>query len=87
MSVAEVIHQLYETVPKDANLPLLPEVAVEFGETPERIVKVAKERNAHLIVLGVRSTRGHVDAATHSGPGMAHQVVACSPCPVLTVRG
>jgi nucleotide-binding universal stress UspA family protein len=52
MSVAEVIRHLYETVPMDANLPLLPEVAVEFGETTERIVKVAKERNAHLIVLG-----------------------------------
>jgi nucleotide-binding universal stress UspA family protein len=86
MSVAEVIHHLYETVPKDANLPLLPGVAVEFGETSERIVKVAKERNAHLIVVGIRSARGRVDAATHFGRGIAHQVVACSPCPVLTVR-
>ena len=36
MSVAEAIHQLYETVPKSVELGVSPEVAVEFGEPSER---------------------------------------------------
>jgi len=86
MSVAEVIHHLYEMVPKDANLPLRPEVAVEFGKTSEQIVKAAKERNIHLIVLGVRCERGYRGSTTHFGGDIAQQVAACSPCPILTIR-
>lgn len=85
-SVAEVMHSLYETVPKGADIPFSPEVDVEFGEASKQIVKAAKERNAHLIVLGMRSAQGHLQAPTHSGRGVAHMVAADGACPVLTVR-
>ena len=87
LSVAEVMHHLHETVPKDANLSSPPEAVVEFGEASEQIINAANKRNSDLIVLGVRSARGHLGAATHLGRGIAHRVVVSSACPVLTVRG
>ncbi len=87
LSVAEAIHKLYETVPKDAELHYQPEVAVEYGEPAERIVETARERGADLIVLGVRDAKGHIGAATHLERATAHKVVAHAACPVLTVRG
>ena len=87
LSVAEAIHRLYETVPKDAELHFQPEVAVEYGEPAERIVEAAKARGADLIVLGVRDAKGRMGAATHLERATAHKVVAHASCPVLTVRG
>jgi len=86
LSVAEAIHQLYETVPKDAELEFPPEVAVEYGDPSEKIVDAAKQRGADLIVLGVRDATGRIGAATHLERATAHKVVAHAVCPVLTVR-
>jgi nucleotide-binding universal stress UspA family protein len=87
LSVAEAIHQLYETVPRDVELYSPPEVAVEYGDPAARIVAAAKYRGADLIVLGVRDASGRLGAATHLERATAHKVVAHAPCPVLTVRG
>ncbi len=87
LSVAEAIHKLYETVPKDAELHYQPEVLVEYGEAAERIVETAKQRGADLIVLGVRDAKKRIGAATHLQRATAHKVVAHAACPVLTVRG
>jgi nucleotide-binding universal stress UspA family protein len=86
MSVAEAIHQLYETVPKSVELGVSPEVAVEFGEPSERILEAARQRGADLIVMGVQDAAGHLGAATHLERAIAHKVVAHARCPVLTVR-
>ena len=87
MSVAEAMHRLYEIVPQDAKLELPPDVSVEYGEPPERIVEVARQRGADLIVIGVRDAAGRMGAATHLERATAHKIVAHAPCPVLTVRG
>lgn len=87
ISVAEAIHQLYEAVPDAPELGLVREVAVEFGEPGARIVEVARQRGADLIVLGVRDAAEHLGAATHLDRAIAHRVVAHASCPVLTVRG
>jgi nucleotide-binding universal stress UspA family protein len=86
ISVAEMIHKLYDTVPPQAQLPIPPEVLIEYGKPDERIVEAAHHRSADLIVLGVRSARGHLGAATHVQRAIAHEIVAHAPCPVLTVR-
>lgn len=86
-SVAEIIHQLYEVVPKEAQLATPPQVAVEYGKPGEMIIEAAKSRGADVIVLGVRSAAGHLGAATHVLRATAHEVVAHATCPVLTVRG
>jgi nucleotide-binding universal stress UspA family protein len=87
LSVAEVIHRLYEVVPDDAKLDFSPQVSAEYGEPADRIVEIAKQRGADLIVLGVRGAAGRLGAATHLGRATAHRVVAHAACPVLTVRG
>jgi len=86
MTVAEAIHKMYDSIPKDAELPFPAEVFVDYGEPAERIVETAKERGADVIVLGVRDAAGRMGAATHLDRPTAHKVVAHAGCPVLTVR-
>jgi nucleotide-binding universal stress UspA family protein len=86
-SVANIMHQLYELVPAEAELWCRPEATVRFGNPAERILDAARELEADLIVLGVREAAGHLGAAIHLERTTAHRVVAHAPCPVLTVRG
>lgn len=85
-SVANVMHQLYETVPEAAELWCRPEATVRFGNPADRILEAAEEHGADLIVLGVRDAAGRLGAATHLERTTAHKVVAHAVCPVLTVR-
>lgn len=86
-SVANAMHELYEIVPPEAELWCRPEPTVRFGNPAERILEVATECDADLIVLGVREAAGHLGAATHLERSTAHRVVTRAACPVLTVRG
>jgi nucleotide-binding universal stress UspA family protein len=52
------------------------------GLPPRAIVRVAKERRAHLLVLG---TRGRTGIRRMLLGSVAEQVVRTAPCPVLTV--
>jgi len=85
MSIAEAMHQLHELVPDPPVLQEKPDHLVECGEPGQRILDVAKRKEIDLIVMGVRNTP-RVFAATHMAYSTAHEVVAHSPCPVLTVR-
>lgn len=60
-----------------------PECIVESGDPAETILRVAKERQADLIVLGVRSPEA---LAKQRVSNVAYPVVAGADCPVLTVR-
>ncbi|MFI5057934.1 MAG: universal stress protein [Candidatus Acidiferrales bacterium] len=86
LSVAEAMHQLYELVPKDAELWCRPEALVHYGEPSEMILRAAEERGADLIVMGVRDASGHPTAAAHFARATAYKIVANAHCPVLTVR-
>lgn len=86
-SVANIMYELGELVPKDAELWCRPETIVDYGSPGEKILEVAKRRGADLIVLGVRDAAKHLGAATHLERTTAHKVVAHAQCPVLTVRG
>ena len=86
LSVAEAIHKLYEAVPEHTGFPSSPEVVVEFGDPGERILEIAKQRHADLVVLGARAS-AHPEAVTHLSRATAHKVVAHAPCPVMTVCG
>ena len=57
---------------------------VEFGPVAERIVRVAVENGADLIVLGIARAGA---SAAHLAEGDAYKVVGAAPCPVLTIRG
>jgi nucleotide-binding universal stress UspA family protein len=86
-AMSSVMNQLHEIVPATAELWCRPEAVVQFGHPAEQILKVAKERDADLIVLGIRDARGFIGAATHLERTTAHKVVVHATCPVLTVRG
>ena len=82
--IDEGVRRLLELLPKDAALPYAPETVLEFGSAAERILRVAFQREADLLVLGARSA-AHA-GSTHLPWTTAHQVIAQAHCPVLTLR-
>ncbi len=85
--IASASFRLHEIVPEDAESWCRPDAVVRFGTPADQILKVAKDRDADLIVLGVRGSHGVPGAATHIERVTAHKVVAHALCPVLTIRG
>jgi nucleotide-binding universal stress UspA family protein len=85
ITVAEAMHQLHQIVPPAAELWCRPEAVVDHGDPATRILAVAREKSADLIVLGIRNT-SHVTVASHLERSIAHMIVAHASCPVLTVR-
>ena len=81
-----MLSKLRHLVPEGAELWCEPVCLVEQGEPAEKVLDVAKRRNADLIVLGARAAKGLL-AATHLNAGTVHKVVSQAKCPVLTVRG
>ncbi len=86
LSIADAMHQLSETIPPDAVLWCRPDPVVVYGDPAEKIVELACEQAADLIVMGIRPT-GHASMSAHLGETTAHKVVSRAACPVLTVRG
>jgi len=86
MSAAEVMHQLHEIVPAEAELWCRPEPVVEYGDPAKMVLHAAKNRGADLIVLGVHGGANWRGPVSHLERAIAHKVVARSPCPVLTAR-
>lgn len=82
-SSTQLLHNL---VPPDAELWCVPEYVVARGLVAEKILEVATQSKADLIVLGVRQASGFAGAATHLPIAIAHKVVSHATCPVLTVR-
>jgi len=85
-ATSSVMHQLQEIVPAPAELWCRPEAVVRSGRPAEQILKVARECDADLIVMGIRDARAFIGAATHLERTTAHNVVVRATCPVLTVR-
>ena len=74
---------LQELIPLNASLHYHPEIALEFGSPSERILKVASDREADMIVLEARSCSEV--GGTHLPWSAAHHVIAGAQCPVLTI--
>jgi len=82
--IEENLQKLRELIPTRAELQHIPEILLEFGHAPERILKAAEEREADMIILGARP---HVEiGSTHLPWSAAHHVIAQAHCPVLTIR-
>jgi nucleotide-binding universal stress UspA family protein len=87
---ASTRRRLKELVSPDAEPWCNAECVVEFGELyappADRILQIARDREADLIVLGVRPIRGSRGVITHLASTTA-QIITHASCPVLTVRG
>jgi nucleotide-binding universal stress UspA family protein len=74
-------------VPAAAEAWCKADFVVRFDLPAEGILGLAEERNADLIVMGVRRPSAEHGIAVHRPWPVASQVVAEAKCPVLTVRG
>lgn len=81
--IEDNIRRLKELLPKNVPLQYSPEFVLEFGHAPDRILKIASECEADMIILGARSPEV---GATHLPWSAAHHVIAQAHCPVLTIR-
>jgi len=84
--ISNATFQLHDVVPASAELWCTAEAIVREGNPADKILEVAREKEADLIVLGVRQAEGRLGAATHLERATAHKVVVHAKCPVLTVR-
>lgn len=85
--LSHLVSELKQLVPEDANFWCQPEFIVDFGAPSKRILEVAANISADLIVMGVRSGRIHLTTVTHLAETTAHKVLVEATCPVLTVMG
>jgi nucleotide-binding universal stress UspA family protein len=82
----QLVADLKEIVPEEANLWCEPEYIVEFGTPAKRILEMSAEVGADLIIMGVRGMRQHSIRGS-AAAFTAHEVVSHAECPVLTVLG
>ena len=78
---------LCRMVPAEARLWCEPEFLVEEGIAANKILDIAAQKWADLIVIGVHPPQGPLHADAHLPMTAAHKIVSLAPCPVLTVRG
>lgn len=84
--VPSSLRVLDHVVPEGARLWCSPESVVAVGDPGEKILDIAQQKKADLIVLGVHAARGVPGVATHLPMAIAHKVVSHARCPVFTVR-
>lgn len=78
---------LCRIVPAGARLWCEPEFLVEEGVAANKILDIAAQKWADLIVIGVHPPHSPLHADAHLPMTTAHKIVSQAPCPVLTVRG
>jgi nucleotide-binding universal stress UspA family protein len=78
--------QLRAMVPHDGGHSCRMEYVVDFDVRARGIIRIANERDADLVVLGVRGPTALTGLMSHLPGPTAYHVVAGAPCPVLTVR-
>jgi nucleotide-binding universal stress UspA family protein len=83
---ASVQEKLRGLVPPEADAWCKLEFMVRFEFPAEGILRLATERQANLIVMGVKRS-AEAAVSTHLPWTVASQVIAAASCPVLTVRG
>ena len=87
---AFLMRRLQKLVPPEAELWCQAECLLEFGRQfarpAARILEIARDQAADLIVLGVRPVHGKLGLVAHLASTTA-QILTEAACPVLTVRG
>jgi nucleotide-binding universal stress UspA family protein len=76
--------RLRTLVPGDVHLASPPDFFVEFGSATEKILAIAADWKANLIVLGLR----HVEESSKGENtwARAYEIVRQASCPVMTIR-
>jgi nucleotide-binding universal stress UspA family protein len=79
------LRQLEQLLRGEQEMELPPEFVVHFGLPSEKILQVALEHKAELIIMGLRRST-HIATASRMPWATAYEVVCNAGCPVLTVR-
>jgi nucleotide-binding universal stress UspA family protein len=77
--------ELEKLAPAGAGLACEPQVVVVTGEPAEKILQLATDLEADLIVMGARH-QGSARLMAHLPWACTHKVICHAACPVLTVR-
>ena len=85
--IDSTVRMLQAQVPNGAEFDCQLAHVVKLGVPSEQILRVAKEIDADLIVLGVRPANRRLGIATHLARPTAHKIVSDALCPVMTIRG
>jgi nucleotide-binding universal stress UspA family protein len=80
-SRSDLMERLAKFEPPDESLHI--EFVIADGEPGEEIVRVAKERNCDLVVMG---THGRTGLSRLLMGSVAERVMRRAPCPVLTLK-
>ena len=83
-TIEEVTRKLKELISVNADLQHTQETVIEFGNAPERILRISADREADMIILGARSFAAV--GTTHLPWASTHYVIAEANCPVLTIH-
>lgn len=81
---ADAVARLRAAIPEKARAACQPEELVAKGKPYREILRIARERDVHLIVMGVHG-RNPVDMMLFGST--TQHVVRAATCPVLTLRG
>jgi nucleotide-binding universal stress UspA family protein len=84
--IAPSVRLLRKLVPEGVELRSELRCEVKQGVPADKILEVAQQIHAGLIVLGARRASGVPGAASHLPIATVHKVIANAACPVLTVR-
>jgi nucleotide-binding universal stress UspA family protein len=84
LSERNALARLREVVPKDASTWCTPKVLLMTGKPYEEILRVARDEDVHLIVMGVYG-RNPIDLMFFGST--TNHVVRAATCPVLTLKG
>ena len=76
--------RLRSLLPPERELQHEPRLFAETGPVAERILGIATDLSADMIVMGVRGVGTFAQTASHFG-SITHEVVSRAKCPVLTV--
>lgn len=77
--------ELEKLMPAGAGLACEPQIIVGTGDPAEKILQLAGDLNADLVVMGARH-QGSVRLTAHLPWACTHKVICHATCPVLTVR-
>jgi nucleotide-binding universal stress UspA family protein len=83
LSEEHALTRLREVVPKDAQTWCTPRELLVTGKPHEEILRVAREQDVHLVVMGVHG-RNPIDLMFFGST--TNHVVRAAACPVLTLR-
>lgn len=77
--------ELEKLMPAGSGLACEPQIVVVTGEPAEKILQLATDLDADLVLMGARH-QGSARLAAHLPWACTHKVISHANCPVLTVR-